>query len=382
MTAPLPRGRYLRDLPEYPFARLDAKRREMESKGMRVIDLGIGDPSEPTPQFIQDVLADAVPRSSGYPRVLGIPELRNAAAAWLKRRFGVDVDPDREILPVNGSKEAIHSLPLALIDAVRPLVLVPVPAYPVYALGANAAGGEVIRLPLHADNGYLPDLDTVPDETWAKAAMLWINYPHNPTGATASRAFLDKAASRCREHGVLLASDEAYADIYFEERPPGALEYGTENVLAFHTLSKRSAMAGYRTGFMAGDPRLIAELLRMRPGLGVATPRFVQEAAVAAWNDDVHASEQRQIYAERKDRAIWALIQAGYEVTPPQGGLFLWMRVPAGFTSESFAMRCLEAGVVLLPGSALDPSGEGFVRISLTAPTQVLDEALARLTKL
>ena len=382
MNASLPRGRYLRDLPEYPFARLDAKRREMESKGVRVIDLGIGDPSEPTPQFIQDVLTDAVPRSSGYPRVAGIPELRNAAAAWLKRRFGVDLNPETEILPVNGSKEAIHNLPLALIDAARPLALVPVPAYPVYALGVNAAGGEVIRLPLHPEQAYLPDLDAVPDTTWSKTAMLWINYPHNPTGAIASREFLAMAAARCREHGVLLAGDEAYADIYFEERPPGALEYGTENVLAFHTLSKRSAMAGYRTGFMAGDARLIAALLRMRPGLGVATPRFVQEAAVAAWNDDAHPAEQRRTYAERKDSAILVLLKAGFEVNPPKAGLFIWMGVPAGFTSESFAMRCLEAGVVLLPGSALDPSGEGYVRISLTAPASVLEEALARLAKL
>jgi len=382
MSASLPRGRYLQDLPEYPFARLDAKRREMEGKGVQVIDLGIGDPSEATPQFIQDVLAGALPRSSGYPRVAGVQGLRQSAAGWLKRRFGVDLDPDQDILTVNGSKEAIHSLPLALVSTAHPLALVPVPAYPVYALGVSAAGGEVIRLPLHDENGYLPDLDAVPDEIWAKAAMLWINYPHNPTGATATPAFLAKAVARCRQYGVLLASDEAYADIYFGDRPPGALEYGTENVLAFHTLSKRSAMAGYRTGFMAGDSRLIADLLRMRPGLGVATPRFVQEAATAAWNDDAHASEQRKIYAERKDRALSALIQAGYDVTPPQGGLFIWMRVPPDMTSEVFAMRCLEQGVVVLPGSALDPKGEGFVRISLTAPTSVLEEALARLAKL
>ncbi len=382
MSASLPRGRYLQDLPEYPFARLDAKRREMESKGVHVIDLGIGDPSEATPGFIQEALAGALPRSSGYPRVAGLPELRQAAAGWMSRRFGVTLDPDQEILPVNGSKEAIHSLPLALVSAARPLVLVPVPAYPVYALGVSAAGGEVIRLPLKAATGFLPDPDTVPAETWAKAAVLWINYPHNPTGAIASRAFLAKATARCREHGVLLASDEAYADIYFGERPPGALEYGTENVLAFHTLSKRSAMAGYRTGFMAGDARLIAALLRMRPGLGVATPRFVQEAAAAAWNDDAHAAEQRKIYAERKDHAMAALMKAGYEVTPPAGGLFIWMRVPAGMTSEAFAMRCLEKGVVVLPGSALDPSGEGHVRISLTASTSILEEALGRLIKL
>jgi len=382
MSAPFSKGRYLRELPEYPFARLDAKRRELETKGVRVVDLGIGDPVEPTPLFIQEALAQALPRSSGYPRVPGIPELRQAAAGWMKRRFGVELDPETEILPINGSKEAIHSLPLALLGTTRPLALLPVPAYPVYALGVSAAGGEVIRLPLTLERSFLPDLDTVPDETWSQAAMLWVNYPHNPTGATAPREFLTKAAARCRGNGVLLASDEAYADIYFGDPPVSALEAGTENVLVFHTLSKRSAMAGYRTGFMAGDARIIALLARMRPGLGVATPRFVQEAAVAAWKDDAHVVDQRATYRERRDRAVVALLKAGFDVTAPQAGLFIWMRVPTGFTSESFALRCLEQGVVLLPGSALDPSGEGYVRISLTAPTQVLEEALSKLAKL
>jgi LL-diaminopimelate aminotransferase len=382
MMASLPKGRYLRELPEYPFARLDEKRRELEQKGVRVIDLGIGDPVEPTPAFVQEAVTTALPRSSGYPRVAGIPELRSAAAGWLKRRFGVDLDPDTSILPVNGSKEAIHGLPLALIESSRPSVLIPVPAYPVYELGVSAAGGEVIRLPLSAETGYLPDLAGIPEATWKKTALLWINTPHNPTGAIASREFLTEAAARCRKHGVLLASDEAYADTYFGEPPRSALECGSENVLAFHTLSKRSAMAGYRTGFMAGDSRLIAALLRMRPGLGVATPRFVQEAAVAAWNDDAHAEEQRQIYRDRRDRAISGLVKAGFDVSPPEAGLFIWMRAPAASTSEAFAMRCLEKGVVVLPGSALDPSGEGYVRISLTAPTSVLEDALSRIAKL
>jgi LL-diaminopimelate aminotransferase len=383
MTASLPRGRYLRDLHEYPFARLDARRVELEGQGVKVIDLGIGDPVEPTPHFIQDALIGGVSRSTGYPRVAGIAELRQAAAGWLRRRFGVDLDPDKEILPVNGSKEAIHSLPLAVIDpGIQPLALVPVPAYPVYALGVSAAGGEVIRLPLRAETGYLPDLDAIPASTWSKAAVLWINYPHNPTGVTASREFLADATARCRGHGVLLASDEAYADIYFEDPPHSALECGIENVIAFHTLSKRSAMAGYRTGFVAGDARLISVLQRIRPGLGVATPRFVQEAAVAAWKDDAHAAGQRKIYRERKDRVMMALVGAGYDVKPPAAGLFVWMHVPEGFSSESFSLRCLEAGVVVLPGSALDPSGEGWVRISLTAPTETLEDALVRLTQL
>ena len=270
MTASLPRGRYIKELPEYPFARLDARRREMESEGREVIDLGIGDPAEPTPRFIQEALKDAVSRSSGYPRVAGSAELRQAAAGWMRRRFQVDLDPDREILPVNGSKEGIHSLPLAVLDPhTRPVTLVPAPAYPVYALGVQAAGGDVVSLPLHAENAYLPDLDAIPASTWNRTALFWINYPHNPTGAVASREFFQRAVTLCREHGVLLASDEAYADVYYGDPPPSAIECGTENVVVFHTLSKRSAMAGYRTGFLAGDSRLVSSLLRMRPGLGL-----------------------------------------------------------------------------------------------------------------
>lgn len=383
MTASLPRGRYIKELPEYPFARLDARRRDMESEGREVIDLGIGDPAEPTPRFIQEALKDAVSRSSGYPRVAGLAELRQEAAGWMRRRFQVDLDPDREILPLNGSKEGIHSLPLAVLDpASRPVTLVPAPAYPVYALGVQAAGGDVVSLPLHEEKAYLPDFDAIPASTWNRTALLWINYPHNPTGAVASREFLQHAATLCREHGVLLASDEAYADVYYGDPPPSAIECGTENVVVFHTLSKRSAMAGYRTGFLAGDSRLISALLRTRPGLGVGTPRFVQEAAAAAWKDDAHAVEQRRTYMERRDRAISILRKAGFLVSPPPAGLFIWLRVPEGFTSETFAMRSLEEGVVLLPGSALGPSGEGFVRISLTAPISVLEDALGRLGRL
>jgi acetylornithine aminotransferase len=198
----------------------------------------------------------------------------------------------------------------------------------------------------------------------------------------APRKFFQEAATRCREHGVLLASDEAYAEIYFEAPPPSALECGLENVVALHTLSKRSAMAGYRSGFMAGDPRLIGDLGRMRPGMGVATPVFVQEAARAAWEEDAHVARQRDAYRRRRDRAVEVLSGAGYEVATPPATFFLWLCVPSGSTSEGFAQRCLEAGVVVLPGSALGPSGEGFARISLTTESDLLEEALARIAGL
>jgi acetylornithine/N-succinyldiaminopimelate aminotransferase len=377
---PLPVSPYLRDLPPYPFARLDELRARVEARGVRVIDLGMGDPREPTPEFVKQALRNAIPERSTYPRAVGIAALREAASGWTARRFGVEVDPDREILPANGSKEAIFTLPLAVLDRdARPLVLVPDPAYPVYALGTLAAGGKVERLPLRAERGFLPDLDAVPAEVWERTSILWLNYPNNPTGAAAPEAFLKDAVDRARAHGVLLVSDEAYADLYYGEPPGTALRWGTDHVLALHTLSKRSGMAGYRSGFMAGDPRLIDALKRFRPGIGVATPEFIQRAAVAAWADDDHAAVIRGRFRRRRDLVVGGLRGMGLAVDEPAGAMYVWLPVPPGFTSETFAARCLEAGVVVLPGSALGPAGEGFVRLSLVPQESELTEALVRL---
>jgi len=376
-------GAYLRDLPPYPFAHLDAMRAEVEAKGMDVIDLGMGEPGLPTPPLVREALLAHLEEGSRYPRAAGLPVLREAAAGWVARRYGVRLDPAREVLPCNGTKEAIFTLPLAVVDTERkPGVLIPDPAYPVYELGAKAAGAEVHRLPLLPGNGFLPDLDAVPAEVWDQSALLWINYPNNPTGASAPLEFLERAAERCRRHGVLLAGDEAYADIHFGEPPPGVLQAGTENVLALHTLSKRSAMPGYRSGFLAGDVRLIAGLKRIRPGLGVATPDFIQHAAAAAWNDDEHVHAIRDVFQTRRDRAVDRLRRAGCPVPVPAGTFYIWIPVPSGTTAEGFAARCLAEGVVVLPGTALGKAGEGYVRIALTLSDDRLDEALARLAVL
>ncbi len=379
----LPRSRYLAGLPEYPFARLDALRADREARGLRVIDLGMGDPREPTPEPIRRALMDAVPERSPYPRAVGLPELRAAAAGWLHRRFGAEVDPEREVLPVNGSKELIFTLPLAFMDRERrPVVLVPEPGYPVYALGARAAGGEPVAMPLRGGLGWLPDLDAIPDSTWDRTSILWLNYPNNPTGAVAPADYLARAAGRAREHGVLLAADEAYADLYYGEPPGTALAAGGENVLVLHTLSKRSGMAGYRTGFLAGDRRAVAALKRFRPAVGVATPEFIQRAAAAAWSDDTHAAAIRERFRRRRDLVVDGLRRAGFAPEPPEGAMYVWLPVPEADTSESFALHCLDAGVVVLPGRALGPAGEGFVRLSLTLPEEELAEALVRLGKL
>lgn len=382
LTASLPTSPYLRDLPPYPFARLDVLRAEVEARGVKVIDLGMGDPHEPTPDFVKLAMTEAIPEESTYPRVAGLEGLREAAAGWLARRFGARVDPEREVLPVNGSKEAIFNLPLAVLDpAERPLSLVPDPAYPVYALGTRAFGGDVYSLPLRPDHGFLPDLRTVPEEVWRRASILWINYPNNPTGATAPASFLAEAVVLARRHGVLLVSDEAYSETYFEEPPPSPLQWGTENILALYSLSKRSGMAGYRSGIMAGDARLIEALKRVRPALGVATPDFIQAAAHAAWADDAHVEGIRLRFRRRRDLVVAALNRMGWTVSAPPATFYVWLPVPGGMTSDQLAARWLEAGVVVLPGNALGAQGEGYVRLSLTLSEEVLTEAMERIAR-
>lgn len=378
----LPQSRYVRGLGEYPFADLDRLRAETEAAGVEVIDLGMGDPMQAPPAVAVKALHAAVGEVSSYPRAAGLPVLREAAAAWCRRRFGVTLDPAEEVLPVNGSKEAIFTLPLLALETSRPLVLVPDPGYPVYALGTQAAGGEVYPVPLRRDGDFLPDLEAVPREVWERTSVLWLNYPHNPTGASAPRDFWQRAVERCRRHGVLLASDEAYSEIYQAEPPSTALAFGLDNVLVVNTLSKRSGMPGFRSGFMAGDRRVIAAQRRMRPALGVGTPQFIQAAAAAAWSDEQHVNAIRATYAGRRERAVPVLAAAGYDVYQANATFYLWVAVPAGERAEDFCARAVRAGVAVLPGTAMGPGGAGYFRVSLTADDDRLEEALARIARL
>ena len=248
----------IRAVEPYPFEELDRRKAAAIAAGRRVIDFGVGDPREETPAFIRDAFRDAIAPTSSYPRAAGLPELREAILIWVERRFGVLLDADRQILPTLGSKELVFSLAQAVIDpaAGKDTVLVTAPGYTIPERGARFAGGRVVRLPLTEANGFLPDLDAVDEATWRRTALLWLNYPNNPTGAVAPLSFYAVAAERCRAHDVLLASDEAYSELWFGDGPPpGALQLGDlTNVLAVNTLSKRSSMTGYRSGFAAGDP--------------------------------------------------------------------------------------------------------------------------------
>jgi acetylornithine aminotransferase len=357
----------LAGLSTYPFVRLEEAKRRVAARGVELIDFGVGDPREPTPALIRSALIEAVGKTSKYPLAQGLPELREAVAAWCGRRFGVELDPDRHLIPTLGSKEAIFSLAQVVVDprGERNLVAVTEPGYPVPERGALFAGGEPLALPLEEENDFLPDLDALSEETLSRLALFWVNYPNNPTGATAPLSFYERLAELARRHDFVLASDEAYSELWFDEPPASALQVGLENVLVFNTLSKRSSMTGYRCGFAAGDPELIAALKAYRPTAGTAPQEFVQHAAVAAWGDEEHVEHTREVYRRKRKLFLDLCARKGIELAASRATMYLWARVPDGTASEAFAARLLEHGVVVAPGSYFGPAGEGYVRFAL-----------------
>ena len=363
----------------YPFVRLAEAKRELAARGVEFIDFGIGEPREETPAFIREALAAAIEPLSTYPSADGLPELREAIAGWAARRFGAKLDPDSEIVPTLGSKEAVFALAQVVGGE---LVAVPSPAYPVYERGAAFGGKQVLELPLLESNGFLPDLDAVDAATWQRVGVLWLNYPNNPTAATAPVEFYERAAALAREHDIVLASDEAYSELYFGDEPPSsALQVADRtNVLVFNTLSKRSSMPGYRTGFMAGDPEVIAALRRYRPNVGVAPLEMVQRAAAAAWADEAHVAAVRARYRAKRDLLLPVLERGGLRSAGGDATFFLWLE--AGPDADALAARLLEGGVVVTPGSYFGPAGEGFVRMALVPPPEACERAVSLLERL
>ena len=366
----------LTSLKTYPFVRLDEAKAAARARGIELIDFGLGDPMEPTPDFIRRALIDALPLTSGYPRAPGLPELRASIAAWLERRFGAVVDPERELVPTYGSKEAIFLFPLVACSPGKDVVVIPEPAYPVYERGAQFAGVEPRFVPLLEENDWLPDLDAIDDETWKRCAIFWVNYPHNPTGAVAPRAFYEKLAARAREHGFYLASDEAYTELWFDEPPGSAVQLeDRSNVVVFQTLSKRSSMTGYRSGFMCGEPALLDALRSFRPNVGTAPQEFVQRASVAAWSDEAHVDAGRALYTRKRSLLEPALPSVAHGASV--ASFYLWFAVPEAETSEGFATRLLDHGVVVAPGSYFGPSGEGYARLALVPDEDACARAAA-----
>jgi LL-diaminopimelate aminotransferase len=369
----------LAQLPAYPLARLDERRRELEERGTRLFDFGTGDPREPTDERIRQALIEGVPEVSQYPSAAGTKGLREAFTAFMRRRHGVTLDPDTEVLPAAGSKEAIFHAPLAFLHPSheRRGVAYGTPGYPVYERGTLFAGGEPLPVRLRKESSFLLSTGSLDP---AKTRALWINYPHNPTAATATRLYLEEVASFCHDNDVLLFSDECYNDVYSGDPPPSILEITKERTLAFVSLSKRSGITGYRSAMMAGDPELVTALKKLRPSIGVASPRFIQEAATAAWNDDAHVKERNSVFAEKRALLLRFFEKAGFRWIPTNASLYLWVEVPEEYDGddEAYTLRLLEEGIIAAPGSSFGPGGEGYFRVALVPSLKECEEAVAR----
>jgi succinyldiaminopimelate transaminase len=356
----------LSEMAVYPFTRLEEERRRLLAAGVEVIDFGKGDPNEPTDPMIRRALVEALPERAPYPLAQGLPELREAAAGWVKRRFGVSLDAETEIVPTYGSKEAIFSLAQVLETAGR-VVAFGEPAYPVYERGALFAGARVQTLPLRRENGFLPDLGELDDDV----ALLWVNYPHNPTGAVAPAEFYDELAAAAERHDFIVGSDEAYTELWFDEAPSSALQASDRSrIVVFQTLSKRSSMTGYRSGFVAGPAEIVAALKSYRPTVGTAPQEFVQRASVVAWNDERHVEDTRARYRAKRDLMIPAVESRGWEIVASEATMYLWV-------AGADPAELLDRGIIVSPGEMFGPSGEGYVRFALVPALEECERAAA-----
>ena len=373
-------------LPPYLFARISQLIAQKRAAGVDVISLGIGDPDIPTPDYLLDVLRNATadPANHRYPESDGLPQFRQAIARWYQKRHGVSLDPDKEVVPLIGSKEGIAHLPLCLIDP-GDTALITDPGYPVYEVATMFAGGVTVKVPLREEDGWLPRLDEIPAETARAAKVIWLNYPNNPTGAIADRGFYERAVAWAKQYDVVIAHDLAYADVAYDGYVPmSILEVdGAKDVaIEFNSLSKSFNMTGWRLGMAVGNATLVNALTRVKTNMDSGIPQAIQQMAITALDDPRDTIERHnEIYAKRRDRAIAVLRQLGLRVEPPKASLYIWARLPEGERSSAeFAARLIDAtGVVVTPGASYGPAGEGYIRISLTTPDDRLDEALRRL---
>lgn len=369
----------IRQLAPYPMVELARRKRALQDAGVQVFDFGTGDPREPTAPAIREALAAAIPEVSQYPSVAGSDELRESYVSWCAQRFGVALDPAREVLPARGSKEAMFHLPLVLVDpsAERSLVVHPEPGYPVMEISAFYAEAETWPYALHAGNDYLMEPDQVPEEVLAKARIVWINYPHNPTGQDLPESLWKAWVAAREEHGFVLCSDECYTEIYFGEKPRSLLEFGREGCLVFHSLSKRSGMTGYRSGMVSGDAELIALYRKSRAAFGQAMTVWAQAASCVAWSDESHVEERRGIFGRKRALMVEGLRERGIEIFPATSTFYLWCRVPAGAgDARAYCETLLDAGIVASPGSFFGTGNEAWFRLALVPTIENCSAAL------
>jgi LL-diaminopimelate aminotransferase len=381
-------SRRLDKIPPYLFVEINRKIAEKKARGEDVISFAIGDPDLPTPGHIIERLCQAAhdPANHRYPETFGLPELCQAIAGWYKRRFNVDLDPAKEVLPLIGSKEGIGHMSFCLLDP-GDIALVTDPGYPVYSISCVLAGAEVHYLQLDEKNGFLPDLEAIPADVLKKAKVLWICYPNNPTGAVAGLDFFEKVVAFARRTGIAICHDAPYTEVAFDGYRPhsfleaaGAKEVGVE----FHSLSKTYNMTGWRIGMVVGNHKMVDALFRFKSNLDSGIPQAIQIAAIEALkgNQDDIAVRNNQ-YQRRRDKLVDALQKIGLKVTKPKAGFYIWARIPAGYTSVSYTAELLDkVGVAVTPGTGYGKSGEGYVRLSITQPDDRFDEGVRRLMTL
>ncbi|MCS7280741.1 MAG: LL-diaminopimelate aminotransferase [Desulfobacterota bacterium] len=375
-------------IPTYLFAKIDKKKEEAKRKGIDLIDLSIGDPDIPTPAHIVEKMKEAVsdPKNHRYPSYEGMIEFREAISEWYKKRFGVDLDPEKEILTLLGSKDGISHIPFVFLDN-GDLSLVPSPAYPVYKIMTLLAGGIPYIMPLYEENDYLPEIEKIPASVAEKAKLMFINYPNNPTGAHANDRFYEELIAFAKKYGIIVCHDAAYSEIYFDDqKPKSILEYDRKKEISveFHSLSKTYCMTGWRIGFVVGRKDVISALGRLKANIDSGVFQAIQLAAREALLGDQSCVEEiRQIYKKRRDILTSGLESIGFSFRKPFATFYLWVRVPSGFNSESFCEYLIEkAGIVVTPGSGFGEEGEGYFRISLTTSEERIKEGLERLKKL
>lgn len=377
----------LKNLPTYVFAWLDDLKARARARGAELIDLGMGNPDQPTPEPVIQAIQQAYAEvgNHGYPPFKGTDRFRKTVSCWMNGRFGIELDPETEILCLSGSKEGLAHLSFAYIGE-GDYSLVPEIYYPVLSRATWLSGGQVYHLPMKAENNFLPDLDNIPAEVLLKSKLFFVNYPNNPTGAAANLAFYEKAVAFCKQHNLILVSDLAYSEIGFDGyRAPSALEVpGAKDVtVEFHSFSKSFNMAGSRLGFAVGNPEIIRQLYALRTNVGYGTPTPIQEGGIAALAQcEQYIGQTVANYQERRDVVVEGFRALGWPIEPPKATLYVWLKVPQGFTSEAWTEHLIDtAGVVVSPGHAFGKGGEGYFRVSLVTPRENLLKAFERLQK-
>lgn len=373
-------------VPPYLFVQISRKIAEKKAQGVEVISFGIGDPDLPTPDYVIDALTEAAhdPPNHRYPESEGLPEFRESVADWYNRRFGVTLDSENEVISLIGAKEGIGHVAFCFLDP-GDVALVPDPGYPVYSMGTLFAGGENHFMQLTAENDWLPDLESIPETVARKSKLLWLNYPNNPTGATATPEYFGRAVEFAKRHDIAVMHDACYTEVAYDGyRPPsflqadGAMDVGVE----FHSLSKSFNMTGWRIGMAVGNAKMIDALLTIKSNLDSGVPQAVQHMAIEAMRRPVESVDDRNsVYQARRDRIVPVLEDMGMTVDSPRAGLYIWARVPKGYESAEFAERLLEdTDVLMIPGGNYGPSGEGYVRLSITLADDLIDKALERVS--